>query len=69
MLRAEIVGRWTFYSVENRTSNTVVDRYAGFDGWCPLIAVIDKGSCEITGFRFDRRGRVIEAADAANAFD
>jgi hypothetical protein len=37
MLRAEIVGRWTIYSVENRTSNKVVHIYAGFDRWCSLI--------------------------------
>jgi hypothetical protein len=49
MLRAEIVGRWTFYSVENRTSNTVVDRYAVVDGWCPLIAAMDSGSREVAG--------------------
>jgi hypothetical protein len=64
MAGVKIVGRWTFYSVENRISNTVVDRYAIVDGWRPLIAAIDNGSREVVGFRFDRRGRVIEAADA-----
>ena len=38
--------------------------YCGHDGWCPLIAVADNGSREITGFRFGRRGRAIEATDA-----
>ena len=38
--------------------------YAGADGWCSLIAVIDNGSREVLGFRFSRRGRALEAADA-----
>jgi hypothetical protein len=49
MAGVKIVGRWTFYSVENRTSNTVVDRYAVVDGWCPLMAAMDKGSREVAG--------------------
>jgi len=38
--------------------------YCGQDGWASLIAVIDNGSREITGYRFSLRGRAIEAIDA-----
>jgi len=40
--------------------------YCGKDGWCSLITVIDNGSREIVGYRFDRRGRALEASDALN---
>jgi len=38
--------------------------YCGKDGWCSLIAVVDNGNREVTGYRFSRRGRAIEAIDA-----
>lgn len=38
--------------------------YCGDDGWASLIAVIDSGSREITGYRFSLRGRAQEAIDA-----
>ncbi len=38
--------------------------YCGKDGWCSLIAVVDNGSREVTGYRFSKRGRAIEAVDA-----
>ena len=40
--------------------------YCGHDGWCSLIGVIDNGSREIVGYRFNRRGRALEATDALN---
>jgi len=40
--------------------------YCGKDGWCPLIPVLDNGSREVIGCRFDRRGRALEASDALN---
>lgn len=40
--------------------------YCGQDGWCPLIPVMDNGSRDIVGYRFNRRGRALEATDALN---
>jgi len=40
--------------------------YCGSDGWCPLIPVIDNGSREVAGYRFNRQGRALEATDALN---
>jgi putative transposase len=40
--------------------------YCGQDGWCPLISVIDNGSREVAGYRFNRQGRALEATDALN---
>ena len=40
--------------------------YCGRDGWCPLIGVMDNGSREVVGYRFNRRGRALEATDALN---
>jgi len=40
--------------------------YCGRDGWCSLIGVIDNGNREIVGYRFNRRGRALEASDALN---
>jgi putative transposase len=40
--------------------------YCGRDGWCPLIGVIDNGSREVVGYRFNCRGRALEATDALN---
>lgn len=40
--------------------------YCGRDGWCPLIGVMDNGSRELAGYRFNRQGRALEATDALN---
>ena len=40
--------------------------YCGRDGWCSLIGVMDNGSREVIGYRFNRYGRALEATDALN---